>query len=51
VSATDLVDRRREELQDKAFALGERLYADKSKTFVHGLEKLWTSWQPERRDT
>jgi len=34
-----LIDRRREELQDKAFALGERLYADKSKTFVHDLEK------------
>jgi CHAD domain-containing protein len=50
-SATDLVDRRREELQDKAFALGERLYADKSKTFVHSLENLWTSWQPQRRDT
>jgi len=51
-SFTDLVDRRREELQDKAFALGERLYADKSKTFVHSLEKLWTQWQhQERRDT
>lgn len=51
-SATDFVDRRREELQDKAFALGERLYADKSKTFVHSLEKLWTQWQSqERRDT
>lgn len=51
-SATDLVDRRREELQDKAFALGERLYADKSQTFVHSLEKLWTQWQrQDRRDT
>ena len=51
-SATDLVDRRREELQDKAFALGERLYADKSQTFVHNLDKLWTQWQhQERRDT
>jgi hypothetical protein len=51
-SATDLVDRRREELQDKAFALGERLYADKSKTFVHILEKHWTQWpHQERRDT
>jgi CHAD domain-containing protein len=51
-SATDLVDRRREELQDKAFALGGRLYADKSKTFVHGLEKHWTEWQrQERRDS
>lgn len=42
---TDLIDRRREELQDKAFALGERLYADKSKTFVHGVQKLWTEWE------
>jgi CHAD domain-containing protein len=42
---TDLIDRRREELQDKAFALGERLYADKSKTFVHELQKQWTAWQ------
>jgi CHAD domain-containing protein len=49
-STTNLVDRRREELQDKAFALGERLYADKSQTFVHSLEKLWTQWQPDRRD-
>ena len=30
-----LIDRaQREKLQDKAFALGERLYADKSKTFL-----------------
>jgi CHAD domain-containing protein len=42
---TDFIDRRREELQDKAFALGERLYADKSKTFVHGLHNQWTDWQ------
>ena len=40
-----VIDRRREELQDKAFALGERLYADKSKTFVQGLQKQWTGWQ------
>lgn len=36
-----LIDRRREELQDKALALGERLYADKSKAFVHRLEEHW----------
>jgi CHAD domain-containing protein len=48
-SAADLVDRRREELQDKAFALGERLYADKSKPFVHSLEKLWSQWQRQER--
>jgi len=45
---TDLVDRRREELQDKAFALGERLYADKSKRFVHGLQKQWADWPRKR---
>ena len=42
---TDLIDRRREELQDKAFALGERLYADKARTFAHSLERLWSEWQ------
>jgi CHAD domain-containing protein len=45
---TDLVDRRREELQDKAFALGERLYADKSKTFVHRLQKQWADWERKK---
>jgi len=44
-----LIDRRREELQDKAFALGERLYADKSHTFVHDLEQHWSDWK--RHDT
>jgi CHAD domain-containing protein len=38
---TELIDRRREELQDKAFALGERLYADRSKKFVHVLQEHW----------
>jgi CHAD domain-containing protein len=42
---TDLIDRRREELQDKAFALGERLYADKAKTFARSLQKQWAEWQ------
>jgi CHAD domain-containing protein len=42
---TELIDRRREELQDKAFALGERLYADKSKAFVHDLQKQWSELQ------
>jgi CHAD domain-containing protein len=49
---TDLIDRRREELQDKAFALGERLYADNSKAFLHALHKHWTEWErKEPRDT
>jgi len=41
---TDLIDRRREELQDKALSLGERLYADTSKAFVHSLQKQWSEW-------
>jgi len=45
---TELIDRRREELQDKAFALGERLYADNAKTFVHGLRKEWSAWTHKR---
>jgi CHAD domain-containing protein len=44
-----LIDRRREELQDKAFALGERLYADKTKAFVHMLTKYWSEW--DRRES
>jgi CHAD domain-containing protein len=48
-SATELVDRCREELQDKAFALGERLYADKSNMFVQRLEEHWTQWRREGR--
>jgi CHAD domain-containing protein len=48
-AATELVDRRREELQDKAFALGERLYADKSNMFVQRLEEHWTQWRREGR--
>lgn len=47
-----LSDRRREELQDRAFALGERLYAEKPKAFVAGLEQHWVVWQRrERRAT
>jgi CHAD domain-containing protein len=45
---TELIDRRREELQDKAFALGERLYSDQAKTFVHALQKEWTAWAHKR---
>jgi CHAD domain-containing protein len=50
--STNLIDRRREELQDKAFALGERLYADKSQAFLHALHKYWTEWERRQsRDT
>jgi CHAD domain-containing protein len=43
-SVKALIDRRREELQDKAFALGERLFADSAKKFAHGLQKQWSEW-------
>jgi CHAD domain-containing protein len=36
-----LIDRRRQELQDKALTLGERLYSDKSKAFVHRMQTVW----------
>ena len=48
-SATPLIRRRSEELQDKAFALGERLFADKPKSFLSGLEKHWAEWQRQQR--
>jgi CHAD domain-containing protein len=44
-----LIDRRREELQDRAFALGERLYAEKAKAFVGGLERHWSKWRRRAR--
>lgn len=51
-SAMPLIRKRSEELQNKAFALGERLYADKPKAFLSCVEKHWTQWQrQERRDT
>jgi hypothetical protein len=37
-----MIDSRRSELQDKALALGERLYADKSKPFMQRLAAFWT---------
>jgi CHAD domain-containing protein len=37
-----LIDSRRSELQEKALALGERLYADKSKPFTQRLAAFWT---------
>jgi CHAD domain-containing protein len=45
---TDLIERRREELQDKAFALGARLYTEKSKAFVHELQQHWNAWERRR---
>lgn len=39
-SLASLIGERRGELQDKALTLGERLYADKSKVFVHRMQKV-----------
>jgi CHAD domain-containing protein len=36
-----LIERRRQELQDEAFAYGARIYADKPKQFVGRLERWW----------
>jgi CHAD domain-containing protein len=38
-----LVARRRQELQDEAFAYGARLYADKPKEFVRRIERWWAA--------
>jgi CHAD domain-containing protein len=40
---SEAVIRRRSALQDEAFALGARLYADKSSVYVRRLERLWTA--------
>jgi CHAD domain-containing protein len=40
---TKLVAMRRDELQNEAFAYGERLYAEKPKRFVRRIERYWDS--------
>ncbi len=37
------VDRRRAELQSDAFALGERVYAEKPSAYVRRMEQLWSA--------
>jgi CHAD domain-containing protein len=41
----EAVEQRRSELQDEAFALGERLYADKPSAYVRRLKRLWKASQ------
>jgi CHAD domain-containing protein len=41
-----LVARRRQELQEEAFAYGARLYADKSKVFVGRVARWWSAGRP-----
>jgi CHAD domain-containing protein len=45
----EAVERRREELQRDAFALGALLYADKPSAYVGRLERLWEKRQTEVR--
>jgi CHAD domain-containing protein len=39
------LDRRRVQLQDKAFALGARLFTDKPRVFARALGKYWQGWR------
>jgi CHAD domain-containing protein len=41
----DFIDRRRRELEEEAFALGRRLYADKPKDFTGRVGDYWKVWQ------
>ncbi len=40
---SELIARRRKELQDEAFAYGERLLAEKPKRFVKRIERYWSA--------
>ncbi len=44
----EAVDCRRRHLQDQAFALGARLFAEKPKAFVSRLKNYWQSWRAEK---
>lgn len=39
------IDRRREELQEEAFELGARVYAEKPKALARRFEELFTAWR------
>ena len=43
-----LIDRRRNDLQDRAFAVGERLLNRKPKRVVRSLKSHWRSWRKSR---
>jgi len=45
----EAVDRRRDELQQEAFALGARVYAEKPRAFVRRLGRLWDASEAEVR--
>ena len=44
-AAVDLADRRRADLEERALALGARLYAEKPKAFVDRAARYWDIWQ------
>jgi CHAD domain-containing protein len=41
------IDRRRRELEEQAFALGQRLYAEKPKDFTGRLRDYWRAWRAD----
>ena len=42
-----VIDRRRKELQQEAFAVGRKLYTDPPKTFTARMEQYWKAWTGE----
>jgi CHAD domain-containing protein len=40
-----VIDRRRQELQSKAFQLGRRIYRDKPKCFLDRIKSYWKAWE------
>ena len=46
---SEAVEARRAQLQGEAFALGERLYAEKPSAYVRRMERLWSADRPEVR--
>ncbi|MBV8943837.1 MAG: CHAD domain-containing protein [Solirubrobacterales bacterium] len=45
-AVTQLIDRRREQLQAEAFRVGARLYAESPKAFGRRLHGYWKVWRP-----
>ena len=45
----EAIDDRRAELQSKAFALGERLYAEKPSVFAAAFDAMWRKWAHEQQ--
>jgi CHAD domain-containing protein len=41
------IDRQRKELQQQAFAVGQKLYKDPPKTFTARMERYWRAWTGE----